>query len=87
MNKLYVLLLIVFIVLLFKYTLTEGFKEAEKNAAIERIGELSSRMDNDYKVFQTETMNMAKKQQSLFIILGISTFIIVGITFMYVKNK
>lgn len=87
MNKLYVLLLIVFIVLLFKYTRTEGFKEAEKNAAIERIDELSSRMDNDYKVFQTETMNMAKKQQSLFIILGISTFIIVGITFMYVKNK
>ncbi len=87
MNKLYVLLLIVFIVLLFKYTRTEGFKEAEKNAAIERIDELSSRMDNDYKVFQTETMNMAKKQQSLFIILGISTFIIVGITFIYVKNK
>lgn len=87
MNKLYLLLLIVFIVLIFKYTRTEGFKEAEKNAAIERIDELSSRMDNDYKIFQTETMNMAKKQESLFIILGISTFIIVGITFMYVKNK
>lgn len=87
MNKLYVLLLIVFIVLIFKYTRTEGFKEAEKNAAIERIDELSSRMDNDYKIFQTETMNMAKKQEGLFIILGISTFIIVGITFMYVKNK
>jgi hypothetical protein len=87
MNKLYVLLLIVFIVLIFKYTRTEGFKEAEKNAAIERIDELSSSMDNDYKIFQTETMNMAKKQQSLFIILGISTFIIVGVTFIYVKNK
>lgn len=87
MNILYLLLLIVFAVLIFKYTRTEGFKEAEKNAAIERIDELSSHMDNDYKVFHTETMNMANKQQSLFIILGISTFLIVGITFMYVKNK
>jgi hypothetical protein len=87
MNKLLYLLIVVFIILIFKYVNTEGFKEAEKNAAIERIDDLSSRMDNDYKIFQTETMNMANQQQSLFILLGISTFLIVGITFMYVKNK
>lgn len=87
MNKLYVLLLIIIVILIIKYFNTEGFKEAEKNAAIDRINTLSTSMDNDYKVFNTETMNMAIKQERLFIIFGISTIIIVGITFIYVKNK
>ena len=87
MNKLYVLLLIIVLILIVKYVNTEGFKEAEKNAAIERINTLSTSMDNDYKVFNTETMNMANQQQRLFMILGISTVILVGVTFIYVKNK
>ena len=89
MNKLlYLLLLTIFIVLIFKYfTKKEGFKEAEKNAAIERIDALSNNMDTDYKVFNTETMNMSNQQQTLSFILGIATVIILGVTFMYVKNK
>ena len=87
MNKLYVLLLIIIVILIFKYVNIESFKEAEKNDAINRIKTLSTSMDNDYKVFNTETMNMANQQERLFIILGISTVILVGITFIYVKNK
>ena len=87
MNKLYVLLLIIVLILIVKYVNTEGFKEAEKNAAIERINTLSTSMDNDYKVFNTETMNMVIQQERLFVILGISTIILVGVTFIYVKNK
>ena len=87
MNKLYVLLLIIIVILIIKYVNTEGFKEAEKNEAIDRIHTLSMGMDNDYKVFNTETMNMANQQQRLFMILGISTVILVGVTFIYVKNK
>jgi len=87
MNNLYVLLLIIIVILIFKYVNIESFKEAEKNEAINRINTLSTSMNNDYKVFNTETMNMANQQERLFIILVISTVILVGITFIYVKNK
>lgn len=89
MNKLLnALLLIVFIIIIIKYVVKiEGFKESEKNAAIERIDKLSSNMNNDYKVFNSESMNMANQQQILSFILGIATVIILGITFIYVKNK
>jgi len=87
MDKLYVLLILIIFVLIIKYVKREGFKEAEKNEAIDRILVLSSGMKNDYKLFNTETMNMAKQQERLLIILGISTVILVGVTFFYVKNK
>ncbi len=88
MKLLYVLLFIIFIILIFRYfTNIEGMLETEKNTAIDKIKHLSKSMDNDYKVFNNETMNMSNQQQMLSFILGIATVIILGITFIYVKNK
>ena len=88
MNKLYVLLLIVIFILIVKYYMNiEAFNETEKNAVISRIDTLSKSMTTDYKVFNNETTKMAKQQQNLLIILGITTFILVGVTIFYVINK
>lgn len=88
MNKLYLLLLIVIFILIVKYYMNiEAFNETEKNAVISRIDTLSKSMTTDYKVFHNETTNMAIQQQNLLIILGITTFILVGVTIFYVINK
>ena len=89
MNKLlYTLLLIIFIVFIFRYIMNiEGMLEGEKNAAIDKIDTLANSMKTDYKVFNAETSNMVIQQERLFIILGISSVVIVGITVYYVMNK
>jgi hypothetical protein len=89
MNKLlYTLLLIIFIVFIFKYIMNiEGMLEGEKNAAIDKIDTLANSMKTDYKVFNTETTNMVIQQERMFILLGITSFFLVWITSMYVMNK
>jgi cobalamin biosynthesis Co2+ chelatase CbiK len=65
----------------------EGMLENEKNDTIEKIDDLAAGMTQDYKVFNAETSNMVIQQERLFIILGISSVVIVGITVYYVMNK
>jgi hypothetical protein len=89
MNKLlYTLLLLIFIVLIFKYLInTEGMLENEKNEAIYKIDKLANSLKIDYKVFNTETTNMVIQQERMLIILGITSFFLVCITVIYVKNN
>ncbi len=89
MNKLlYSVLLLILIIFIFKYFMNiEGMLENEKNDTIEKIDDLAAGMTQDYKVFNAETSNMVIQQERLFIILGISSVVIVGITVYYVMNK
>jgi hypothetical protein len=89
MNKLlYSVLLLIFIIFIFKYFMKiEGMLENEKNDTIEKIDDLAAGMTQDYKVFNSETSNMVIQQERLFIILGISSVVLIGITVYYVMNK
>ena len=89
MNKiLNIILLLTFIIIIFKYFMNiEGMLESEKNTVVDKIHVLANSMKTDYKVFNIETTNMVIQQQRMMVVLGISSFVILGITVYYVMNK
>ncbi len=89
MNKiLNIILLLTFIIIIFKYFMNiEGMLESEKNTVVDKIHVLANSMKTDYKVFNIETTNMVIQQQRMMVVLGVSSFVILGITVYYVMNK
>jgi hypothetical protein len=65
----------------------EGMLESEKNTVVDKIHVLANSMKTDYKVFNIETTNMVIQQQRMMVVLGVSSFVILGITVYYVMNK
>jgi hypothetical protein len=57
-----------------------------KNNLINTIDTTINKMNHNYKVFENETANMAKKQTTIFIGLSIVTILLLIFTIWYVKN-
>jgi hypothetical protein len=57
-----------------------------KNNLINTIDTTINKMNHNYKVFENETDNMAKKQTTIFIGLSIVTILLLIFTIWYVKN-
>lgn len=57
-----------------------------KNKLIHNIDTTIDKMNNNYKVFNDETENMANKQTTIFVILSILTLLVFIFTSWYVKR-
>ena len=57
-----------------------------KNNLVNTIDTTIDKMNHNYKVFENETANMAKKQTTIFIVLSIVTILLLIFTIWYVKN-
>ena len=57
-----------------------------KNNLINTIDTTIHKMNHNYKAFENETANMAKKQITIFIGLSIVTILLLIFTIWYVKN-
>jgi hypothetical protein len=57
-----------------------------KNNLVNTIDTTIDKMNHNYKAFENETANMAKKQTTIFIGLSIVTILLLIFTIWYVKN-
>jgi hypothetical protein len=57
-----------------------------KNNLIHNIDTIIDKMNNNYKVFNDETANMANKQTTIFVVLSIITLLVFIFTIWYVKR-
>jgi uncharacterized membrane protein (DUF106 family) len=57
-----------------------------KNNLIHNIDTTIDKMNNNYKVFNDETANMANKQTTIFVVLSIITLLVFIFTIWYVKR-
>ena len=57
-----------------------------KNNLIHNIDKTIDKMNNNYKVFNDETANMANKQTTIFVVLSIITLLVFIFTIWYVKK-
>ena len=57
-----------------------------KNNLIHNIDTIIDKMNNNYKVFNDETTNMANKQTTIFVGLSIITLLVFIFTIWYVKR-
>ena len=64
----------------------ENNDSENKNKLIHNIDTTINKMNNNYKVFNNETENMANKQTTIFVGLSIITLLVFIFTIWYVKR-